>query len=102
MVLNPYTTEHDVDKAVRVKLISGSSDLTWGGAFESNSWRRVEREGQRKMKWAGSSGAVRHSLQVESPGAVPFILRRNLEASASRPSQHSKSKVGSDGGLSIV
>ena len=82
VVLNPYTTEHDVDKVVRV--ISGSSDLTWVGASESNSRRRVEREGQRKMKWAGSSGAVRHSLQVESPGAVLFILRRNLEASASR------------------
>ena len=27
------------------------------GAAESNSWRRVEREGQFKMKWAGSSGA---------------------------------------------
>ena len=36
----------------------------------------MEREGQYKMKWAEFSGAVRHSLQVESPGpgAVPFIL----------------------------
>ena len=33
------------------RLISGSSDLTWEGASESNSRRRVEREGQRKMKW---------------------------------------------------
>ena len=40
------------------KLISGSSYLTWEGAAESNSWRRVEREGQFKMKWAESSGAV--------------------------------------------
>ena len=69
------------------RLISGSSDLTWEGASESNSWRRVEREGHCKIKWAESSGAVKHSLQVWSPGAVPFILRRNFKASASRPSQ---------------
>ena len=106
MVLNPYTAEHDVDKAVRVqvnislanqtpfraasiafsilrvphtesdrrcaerglacetRLISGSSDLTWEGASESNSWRRVESEGQRKMKWAESSGAVRRVVSL--------------------------------------
>ena len=79
--------EHDVVKAVRVQVNTGSSDLMWEGASESNSWRRVEREEQCKMKWAESSGAVRHNLQVESPGAVPFILGRNLEASASRPPQ---------------
>ena len=65
----------------------------------------MEREGQRKMKWAGSLGAVRHSLQVESPGTVPFIFCRNLEASASRPSQPTSilsSEVGYGGGLSIV
>ena len=59
----------------------------WEGAAKSNSWRRVERLGQNKMKWAGSSGAVWNSLQVGLLGAVPFILRRNLEASVSRPSQ---------------
>ena len=79
------------------RLISGSSDLTWEGASESNSWRRVEREGQRKMKWAKISGAVRHSLQVESPGSVPFILRRNLSLQAITANQHSNSEVGSAG-----
>ena len=45
-------------KCSRSKLISGSSGLTWEGAAKSNSWWRVERMGQYKMKWAGSSGAV--------------------------------------------
>ena len=39
----------------------------WEGASESNSWRQVEREGQCKMKWAGSSGAVKH---VQVAGGV--------------------------------
>ena len=57
----------------------------------------MEREGQRKMKWAKFSGAVRHSLQVESPGSVPFILRRNLSLQAITANQHSNSEVGSAG-----
>ena len=52
-------------KCSEFKLMSGSSGLTWEGAAKSNSWWRVERVGQYKMKWAGSSGAVWHSLQVE-------------------------------------
>ena len=56
------------------RLISRSSDLMWEGASVSSSWQQVEREGQCKMKWAESSGVV-NTLQVESPGAVPFILQ---------------------------
>ena len=46
-----------------------------------------------------------HSLQVGSPGAEPFILRRNLEASVSRPSQPTSiltRKLVSGGGLTVV
>ena len=62
--------------------ISGSNGLTWAGASESNSRRRAERDGQRKMKWAESSGSVRHNLQVGSPG------RASDETSRRQPPDH--------------
>ena len=51
------------------------------------------------MAASGEGGAVQdevggvlrcseaYNLQVETPGAAPFILRRNLEVSTSSPSQ---------------
>ena len=35
------------------RLISGSSNLTWEGASESNSWRQVEREGEAQDEVGG-------------------------------------------------
>ena len=85
------------------RLISGSGDLTWEGTSKSNSWRQVKREGQRKMKWAESSGSVRHSLQVGSLGAVPHPSSkpRGISLQAVTANQLSNLEVASGGGLSI-
>ena len=46
-----YSLGYRIHSDTGSKSISGRSDLTWEGAADSNSWRRVEREGQFKMTW---------------------------------------------------
>lgn len=57
----------------------------WEGTSESNLWRQVKREGQRKMKCAESSwsGSLRHSLQVAGGCAIhPSSKRQGISLQA--------------------
>ena len=100
MVFNPYTGEH-ATKCSGSKLISKSSGLTWEGAAKSNSWRQVERVGHydevggvlrcsvTACRWNRRDSSCGKTSRRQSPGHI-------------KVNQHSDSKVGSGGGLSIV